>query len=58
MPIFFITIVSLWITGIIGWIINIVELCGMTFTGHETEFVIRAVGIVIAPLGAVMGLFV
>lgn len=38
--------------------INIIELCGLTFTGHETEFVIRAVGIIIAPLGAVMGLFV
>ena len=51
-----------WIAAIIaiayGYIVNIITLVGMTLTGHEVEFVLRAVGIVIAPLGAIMGLFV
>jgi hypothetical protein len=51
-----------WITAIIaiiyGYIANIITLVGMTLAGHEAEFVLRAVGIVIVPLGAIMGLFV
>jgi hypothetical protein len=51
-----------WIAAIVaiiyGYIVNIITLVGLTWTGHEAEFVLRAVGIVMAPLGVVMGLFV
>jgi hypothetical protein len=51
-----------WIAAIIaiacGYIVNIITLVDLTWAGHEAEFVLRAVGIVMAPLGAIMGLFV
>jgi hypothetical protein len=51
-----------WIAAIVaiiyGYIVNIITLVGMTWAGHEVEFVLRAAGIVMAPLGVIMGLFV
>lgn len=46
------------ITGIIGWISNIVKLAGCDFSQIGGEIVLRIVGIFVAPLGSVMGLFV
>lgn len=57
-PLIFITAVALWVATLVGWGINIVKLCDMTFTGHEVELVLRVVGIVVYPLGGIMGLFV
>jgi hypothetical protein len=54
------TFAVLWIVvGIlaaIGWVINIVHLFGMNpvLTG---EGVVRIIGIFVAPLGSIMGLF-
>ena len=45
---------SLWISAIAGWIMNIVEMFGDITTN---ELIIRAIGIFIAPAGALMGLF-
>ena len=43
------------VVGLGGWVANIVKLVGMDF-GHVTGMlVVRAIGIVAAPLGAVMG---
>lgn len=40
-------------TGVLGWILNIVELAKLTeFSGMV---VLRAIGIPVAPLGAVLG---
>lgn len=40
---------------LIGWIINIVKLSGLDFAGNEIEVVIRACGILVAPLGGIIG---
>ncbi len=50
--------VGVILATIYGYIVNIITLVGLTWAGHEAEFVLRAVGIVMAPLGAIMGLFV
>jgi hypothetical protein len=38
-----------------GWIANIVKLVGMDMGGISGMLVLRAIGVVAAPLGAVMG---
>ena len=38
-----------------GWIANIVKLVGMDFGAITGLLIVRAIGIFIAPLGAVMG---
>lgn len=38
-----------------GWIANIVKLVGMNFDHITGMLIVRAVGIFLAPLGAVMG---
>ncbi|ANA49757.1 hypothetical protein PUNNY_71 [Escherichia phage_vB_EcoD_Punny] len=45
---------SLWIAAIAGWIMNIVEMFGDITTN---ELIIRAIGIFVAPAGALMGWF-
>ena len=43
------------ITGGIGWVLNIINVCH-TFDEPITGlFILRAIGIIVAPLGAVMG---
>ena len=43
--------------GVVGWCINVYEL--VTYTGGiDVEFVLRVIGLFVAPLGAIMGLFV
>ena len=45
----------LWIICVVGWIGNIVKLA-MIIDGQTTGMVIlRAVGIVVAPLGVILG---
>ena len=51
-------IVALWVTCIVGWIMNIVKLVGMIGGVAGMEFILRIVGIPVGPLGVVMGLFV
>lgn len=43
------------LAGIGGWIANIVKLAGSDFDPLTGIVIIRAIGIVVAPLGAVMG---
>ena len=43
------------LAGVVGWVTNIVKLFGSSFDPITGEVVLRAVGIFIAPLGAVMG---
>jgi hypothetical protein len=38
-----------------GWIANIVKLVGMDMGGISGMLVLRAIGVVAAPLGSVMG---
>lgn len=43
------------LVGLGGWIANIVKLIGMDFGAITGMLVVRAIGIPLAPLGAVMG---
>ncbi len=45
------------VTLLIGWVINIVELVAMPFTPVTIEMIVRIVGVVFVPLGALMGYF-
>lgn len=49
------SIVILWIGLVIGWIMNIVKLFGLSFDTFSPELVIRIVGVVLAPIGGVVG---
>lgn len=48
-------VVSLVLLGGGGWIANIVKLVGMDFGSITGMLIVRAIGIFIAPLGAVLG---
>lgn len=48
-------IVGIWLAVVGGWIANIVKLIGMTIDPLTLEVILRAVGIFVFPLGAVMG---
>lgn len=52
-------IVAIWLTFIVGWIINLVEVVQMAVANSPvtTLFVLKGVGILVAPLGAICGLF-
>ena len=56
-----VTAVFLWlvviVTGVVGWVLNIVKLMGMTLDAVTIELVLRGLGIFVAPLGSIMGLF-
>lgn len=39
----------------VGWVLNIINLVGMSFDPLTGLAVARAVGIIVAPLGAVLG---
>lgn len=43
------------LAGIGGWIANIVKLSGMEFASVTGMLVLRAIGVFIPPLGAVLG---
>lgn len=43
------------VVGIGGWIANVVKLLGMLGGPVSAKFVVRVVGVIAFPLGAVMG---
>lgn len=43
------------IAAFIGWVMNIVQLFGLADGGITGKFVLKCIGIFIAPLGAVLG---
>lgn len=45
------------LVGFGGWVANIVKLAGMDFASVTAMLVLRAIGIIVAPLGAVLGFF-
>lgn len=49
--------IALWILGIVGWIANLVVLYGASFDPLTGPVILRIVGIFVAPLGAILGLF-
>lgn len=46
-----------WLAFVGGWIANIVKFVGLLGGPLETWFFARLVGIVVAPLGALLGWF-
>ena len=53
------TYIGLWLAAIVGWIMNIVALAQTEGPILDNAIgILRVVGIVVPPLGAVMGLFV
>jgi hypothetical protein len=54
MKLFSLMVIALWIAAVAGWIMNIVAMFGDITTNH---LIIRAIGIFIAPLGAIFGWF-
>ncbi len=47
--------IALWVAAIIGWILNIVQVVQMADESITGMFVLKCVGILAAPLGAVLG---
>ena len=52
-----IAILVVFIAGIVGWVMNIVNLIGTIGSSIDAEFVLRLVGVFVAPLGAILGYF-
>lgn len=50
-------IIALWLFGVGGWIANIVKLIGSSFDPLTGIVIARAIGVFVAPLGAVLGFF-
>jgi len=44
-----------WVLGTVGWIANIVKLIGMDLEPLTMLLVLRVIGVIAAPLGAVLG---
>jgi hypothetical protein len=41
--------------GVIGWVMNIITLAQSNFDKIDGEIIVRAVGIIVAPVGAIVG---
>ncbi len=48
---------GLILTCFVGWIMNVVAVFHMNFDTINGEIVLRLIGIFVAPLGSIMGLF-
>jgi hypothetical protein len=48
-------LVGILALGISGWVLNIIELLGMSFDVFTLELALRLLGIVVVPLGAIIG---
>lgn len=53
---FGLAVVGVWIAAIVGWIMNIIVFV-QTLPLLDTLQIARAAGIVLAPLGSILGLF-
>jgi len=52
---FGIIIIVLWLAGFAGWLMNIVQIFEMSDMVISAMFIIKCIGIFVAPLGAVLG---
>lgn len=50
--------IAIFLVALVGWVMNIVDIFHSNFSNITGELVLRIVGIFIAPLGYIMGLFV
>jgi len=56
------TVALLWlaiiVAALVGWVMNIVAIFHSNFSSITGELVLRVIGVFVAPLGSIMGLFV
>ena len=45
------------ITMLTGWVLNVIALISMIDGGVTAMFIVRILGVVVAPLGSILGLF-
>jgi hypothetical protein len=51
----FVAIMAVGAAGLVGWVLNIITVVSMVSEPITKMFILRAVGIFAAPLGAVLG---
>lgn len=49
--------ICIWIAGIAGWIMNLVKVIDSLGLEQTNMFMFRCVGIIVAPIGCVLGYF-
>lgn len=50
------SVVMFFAAACLGWILDIIKLVGVDgFNGNEVEVILRCIGLIAAPIGAVMG---
>lgn len=54
---FQVVIVIVWVVGLLGWVSNINQLIRCDFEKPYKAEVIRSIGVVVVPIGAVAGFF-
>lgn len=52
---FAIGLILLWVAAAIGWILNIVKIVGSVADPLSAMFIIRCLGVFLAPVGAILG---
>lgn len=48
-------IIVLWVAALVGWVLNLIEIIKIVNEPIAGMFVLRCIGIFVAPLGAVLG---
>lgn len=46
-----------WVAFLIGWVLNIVDIAYTTSLPMTGMFILRIIGVFVAPIGAFLGLF-
>lgn len=52
---YYLTLLAIWFLIFIGWVLNVIEIWHTVDNPITAKFVLRVVGIFIAPIGAVLG---
>jgi hypothetical protein len=50
-------VIAMWLICFYGWIVNCINVVNSDFNNITGLLVVRAIGIVVAPIGSFMGLF-
>ena len=49
-------VIGAWLTFVIGWILNIIQLVGMADGEITVLLILKIVGVFAAPLGVILGI--
>jgi len=55
MKVAFVGLLAFWACAIVGWIANIIQVIGAVTGPLTALFVLKALGIVVAPMGSLLG---